>query len=720
MKRERKKRRVAWMLALMLAAIGLFPSAVWAQDETPTDEKKDTGVTVEVTEASDQEALKAFLQTDTVLENFVLTKEQATDAKLQLKFMEIKEPVKLGETFSPVLGIYDSSGKLLGTLQKSEEVAVSAEPKEALSETEKGFTVKKTGTIKLQAAWGDIKAEGTVTAECSHPEESRKTNTTEATCEKEGAQTIACQLCGTVLEEKSIKATGHQFDQWKKVKEATWEEAGQEILTCSICGKEKEPKETREIPALKESHVNHDFSGEGEVKEEATCTKEGLLIIKCAEPNCDVTEQKTIPKKEHTFGEWKVTKEATWDQPGEETRICTMCQEEKETRAIPALKESHQHDFSGEETIVKEATCTEEGLKTVKCTEKKCDATEQQTIPKTAHTFGQWKVTKEATWEEVGERTRTCSVCQGTETEEIPSLKESHQHDFSGEETIVKPATCTEEGLKTVKCTEKKCDATEQQTIPKTAHTFGEWKVTKEATWTEEGSRERSCVCGEKEVEAIIALSVGHEHNFSGKEEIKREPTCLETGVKLIHCATEACPEVKEEEIPALGHTWGEWKMEKEATCLEKGVRSRTCSVCQVKETEATPLAAHQEGQWKVTREATCRDTGAKILPCAVCGKTLKEAEIEKLEHDWGKWKVTKEATQEAKGEKEAVCRVCGEKKTAEIPKLDKPEQVKPNVPKTDDPMEPSMWIAMGILAVAALVILVFMGRKFTGHGGKE
>ena len=635
MKRERKKRRVAWMLALMLAAIGLFPSAVWAQDETPTDEKKDTGVTVEVTEASDQEALKAFLQTDTVLENFVLTKEQATDAKLQLKFMEIKEPVKLGETFSPVLGIYDSSGKLLGTLQKSEEVAVSAEPKEALSETEKGFTVKKTGTIKLQAAWGDIKAEGTVTAECSHPEESRKTNTTEATCEKEGAQTIACQLCGTVLEEKSIKATGHQFDQWKKVKEATWEEAGQEILTCSICGKEKEPKETREIPALKESHVNHDFSGEGEVKEEATCTKEGLLIIKCAEPNCDVTEQKTIPKKEHTFGEWKVTKEATWDQPGEETRICTMCQEEKETRAIPALKESHQHDFSGEETIVKEATCTEEGLKTVKCTEKKCDATEQQTIPKTAHTFG-------------------------------------------------------------------------------------EWKVTKEATWTEEGSRERSCVCGEKEVEAIIALSVGHEHNFSGKEEIKREPTCLETGVKLIHCATEACPEVKEEEIPALGHTWGEWKMEKEATCLEKGVRSRTCSVCQVKETEATPLAAHQEGQWKVTREATCRDTGAKILPCAVCGKTLKEAEIEKLEHDWGKWKVTKEATQEAKGEKEAVCRVCGEKKTAEIPKLDKPEQVKPNVPKTDDPMEPSMWIAMGILAVAALVILVFMGRKFTGHGGKE
>ena len=40
-------------------------------------------------------------------------------------------------------------------------------------------------------------------------------------------------------------------------------------------------------------------------------------------------------------------------------------------------------------------------------------------------------------------------------------------------------------------------------------HAFGEWTVTKEATCTEAGSRERVCECGEKEIEVIPAL--GHD-----------------------------------------------------------------------------------------------------------------------------------------------------------------------------------------------------------------
>ena len=40
-------------------------------------------------------------------------------------------------------------------------------------------------------------------------------------------------------------------------------------------------------------------------------------------------------------------------------------------------------------------------------------------------------------------------------------------------------------------------------------HSFGEWTVTREATCTEDGSRERVCECGEKETEVIAAL--GHD-----------------------------------------------------------------------------------------------------------------------------------------------------------------------------------------------------------------
>ena len=43
--------------------------------------------------------------------------------------------------------------------------------------------------------------------------------------------------------------------------------------------------------------------------------------------------------------------------------------------------------------------------------------------------------------------------------------------------------------------------------IPAAGHKFGEWIVTKEATETEEGSKERICsVCGAKEVEVIAKV----------------------------------------------------------------------------------------------------------------------------------------------------------------------------------------------------------------------
>ena len=43
-------------------------------------------------------------------------------------------------------------------------------------------------------------------------------------------------------------------------------------------------------------------------------------------------------------------------------------------------------------------------------------------------------------------------------------------------------------------------------------HAFGEWVTVKEATEAEEGLKERTCECGEKETETIAKLE--HVHNF--------------------------------------------------------------------------------------------------------------------------------------------------------------------------------------------------------------
>lgn len=78
-----------------------------------------------------------------------------------------------------------------------------------------------------------------------------------------------------------------------------------------------------------------------------------------------------------------------------------------------------------------------------------------------------------------------------------------HEH---VKENIV-PATCTEDGSKTVVCED--CGETiSTEVIPATGHSFGEWTVTKEATCFEDGEETRTCsVCQAVETRPIFANS---------------------------------------------------------------------------------------------------------------------------------------------------------------------------------------------------------------------
>ena len=69
-------------------------------------------------------------------------------------------------------------------------------------------------------------------------------------------------------------------------------------------------------------------------------------------------------------------------------------------------------------TVTKEATCTENGVKTYTCTVAGCGDTKTEVIPATGHTFGSWKVTTEATCTDKGVETRECA-CGEKETREI-------------------------------------------------------------------------------------------------------------------------------------------------------------------------------------------------------------------------------------------------------------------------------------------------------------
>ena len=76
-----------------------------------------------------------------------------------------------------------------------------------------------------------------------------------------------------------------------------------------------------------------------------------------------------------------------------------------------------------------------------------------------------------------------------------------------------------------------------------------------------------------------------HYHDF--KLVSTTDATCDKEGSKIYECS---CGEKKIEIIAKTAHKYGEWVIEKEATETETGIKSRTCTVCNNKETQTIPV----------------------------------------------------------------------------------------------------------------------------------
>ena len=308
----------------------------------------------------------------------------------------------------------------------------------------------------------------------------------------------------------------------------------------------------------------------------------------------------------------------------------------------------------------KDATCT-----TAK-TCKTCGATEGSFL---GHSYD-YKVEKDPTLSATGSIIGICSECKDRTTITLPKLNDK---DYT--RTVVTKSTCKNEGEDSYVWNNKEyirncvftvttpiadhdylneiitgcveqgytkhscnvCGYTYQDAYTDPAgHSMGDWITMKEASCTESGSRQRSCInCDIVETETVEALG----HEWQGT-------SCTEPNVCKNCNATEE----------AKNHSLSEWTIEKEATCTAEGNKTRYCTNdgCNYRENELLPLIAHNYATEKT--EPTCTEKGYTRWICSGCNHSMVGSYVKALGHDMGEWEVEKEATCTEGGSKKRVC----------------------------------------------------------------
>ena len=150
-----------------------------------------------------------------------------------------------------------------------------------VSSDEKVCTVSKDGkltgkeagnaTITIYAADSadEYALQTTLQVEVQHNWQSKYTIDKEPTCTENGSQSIHCDVCNTINQDRVrvIKATGHKWSDWEVTKEASETEEGSRRR---VCENDKTHVEIEVIPVL--AHVHKLTKTEAR---KATCTEDG-------------------------------------------------------------------------------------------------------------------------------------------------------------------------------------------------------------------------------------------------------------------------------------------------------------------------------------------------------------------------------------------------------------------------------------------------------------
>ncbi len=236
---------------------------------------------------------------------------------------------------------------------------------------------------------------------------------------------------------------------------------------------------------------------------------------------------------------------------------------------------------------------------------------------------------KEPTCTSTGYIKYSCA-CGYKYTELLPE-----NHDYVFIKSVA--ATCSNAGYDVYKCSKcgkilNKSNGEEQ--LP---HEYELTKVV-EPTCLKGGYTLYKCsVCGDEYKDNLTPL-LGH----SMVEVGEKPATCTEAGHTAgVQCSRCGLVESGVTEIPALGHSYGNWTQTKAPTCTAKGTETGRCTRCNASETRDVAALGHSYGAWTQTKAPTCTAKGTETKTCTRCNAS-ETRDVAPLGHSYANGKCTR------------------------------------------------------------------------------
>ena len=390
----------------------------------------------------------------------------------------------------------------------------------------------------------------------------------EATCTEAAVYYVKCDNCDAVSNTLTVKVgepLGH--DLTVTVVEPTCEKDGYTESVCARCGLSYR---TNYVAAKGHSYVD--------VVTAPTCESAGYTTHTCSVCG-DSYVDAMLPATGHSYVD--VVTAPTCESAGYTTHICSVCG----SSYVDTMTEALGHDY---QTVVTAPTCDAMGYTTHTCT--RCGNSYVDSYTQAADHSYTSEVTKQPTCTEEGVRTFTCTNCGKSYTESIPMIAHSY-------EAVKTEPDCTHMGYTTYTCSA--CgDSYKADFVDAAGHDCEATVIA--PTCEGYGYTENHCKHCDYTYISEIRQPLGHDDKLTGA----KEATCTEPGYTGDMVCTR-CGEVhsKGEEIPALGHDYGDWTTVKEADCFHTGLEERKCGRCgEIEQRETTAETCSSEAYTDLDR----------------------------------------------------------------------------------------------------------------------